>query len=114
MSDYQRVLPRDLFNESKLLQQVGRICLAIVDNELTRLSFEHDDSAFDIRLSDKGSLYISNIEFLDVEGLPVSFKTTYNSRAKDPLLTHDVETEEDYLVFNDQGGFTSRFLERFA
>lgn len=114
MSDYQRVLPRDLFNESKLLEQVGRICLAIHDNELTKLSFDHDGSPFDIQLSDEGALYVCNIEFLDVEDLPVSFTTTYNSRAKNPLLTHDIETEEDYLVFDDQGNFTIRFLERFS
>ena len=114
MIDYQRVLPRDLFNESKLLEQIGRVCLAIHANGLTRLSFDHDGSFFNIQLSDDGSLYISNLEFLDAEGLSISFTTNYNSRIKNPLLAHDLETEEAYFVFDDQGNFTNQFLQKFA
>ena len=114
MINYQRVLPRDLFNESKLLEQIGRICLSIHDSQLTGLSFDYDGSPFDIQLSDEGSLYISNLEFLDAEGLPVSFMTNYNNRDKNPLLAHDREAEEDYLVFDDRGDFTDRFLKKFA
>ena len=114
MINYQRVLPRDLFNEAKLLEQIGRICLSIHDSQLTGLSFDHDGSSFDIQLSDEGSLYISNLEFLDTEGLPVSFTTNYNSRVKNPLLAHDREAEENYFVFDDQSNFTNRFLEKFT
>ena len=114
MINYQRVLPRDLFNEAKLLEQIGRVCLAIHENVLTRLSFDNDGSSFDIQLSDEGSLYISNLDFLDAENLPVNFTTNYNSRLKNPLLAHDLETEEDYFVFDDQGNFTSQFLKKFA
>ena len=114
MIDYQRVLPRDLFNEAKLLEQVGRVCLSIHDSKLIPISFEHDGSPFDVQLSDEGSLYISNVVFWDVEGLAVSFWTNYNSRDKNPLLACDHETEEGYFVFDDQGNFTDQFLEKFG
>ena len=114
MINYERVIPRDLFNEAKLLEQIGRVCLAIHENVLTRLSFDNDGSSFDIQLSDEGSLYASNLNFLDAEDLSINFTTNYNSRVKNPLLAHDPETEEDYFVFDDQGNFTSQFLKKFA
>ena len=49
MINYQRVIPRDLFNESKLLQQLGFVCLAIHDYRLTRITFEDSGEAFDIQ-----------------------------------------------------------------
>lgn len=114
MINYQRVLPRDLFNEAKLLEQIGRVCLAIHDGKLNKLEINQDGSAFDIQLSDEGSLYISNLEFLDSEDTPVSFSTTYNSREKNPLLFFDRWTEEDRFVFKDSGEFTKYFLDLFA
>ena len=114
MINYQRVLPRDLFNESKLLEQIGRVCLAIHDGKLNKLKINHDGSAFDIQLSDEGSLYISNLEFLDSDDLPVTFSTTYNSRIKNPLLFFDRCSEEDLDVFEDSGEFTKYFLDLFA
>jgi|688.fasta_scaffold2624612_1 hypothetical protein len=114
MKNYQRVLPRDLFNESKLLEQIGRICLAIHDGKLTQLDFEHDGEAFDIQLSDEGGLYISNLEFLDSKNSPIFFSTNYNSRQKNPLMVLDPETEENLFVFGDSGEFSKHFLEKFA
>jgi hypothetical protein len=113
MNNYQRVFPRDLFNESKLLEQIGRIALAIHENQLRRLTLDHDGSPLDIQLSDEGSLYVSNLKFLDAEELPVTFSTTYNSRIKNPLLFFDRWTEEDRFVFKDSGEFTKYFLEKF-
>lgn len=113
MINYQRALPRDLFNESKLLEQIGRICLAIHDGRLTRLDFEHDGEAFDIQLSDDGELYIANLQFIS-DDTPIYFCTNYNSRNKNPLLVLDPETEENLFVFRDDGKFTSHFLKKFA
>ena len=113
MINYQRVLPRDLFNESKLLEQIGRVCLAIHDGKLNKLEINHDGSEFDIQLSNEGSLYISNLEFCS-EDLPVTFSTTYNSRIKNPLLFFNRWTEEDRFVFEDSGEFTKYFLDLFA
>jgi len=65
---YLRVIPRDLFNESKLLKCLGQVCLHIHDNRAGRLAmvesgaadgeqFEIDQNEFD------GSLYVSNLQF---------------------------------------------------
>ena len=107
---YQRVLPRDLFNESKLLEQIGRICLAIHDNEIA-LNFEHDGEEFDINLTDCGKLYISNISFTNKEGECIAFTTNYNSRDKNPLCVTDPKTEDEFFVFDNIGKFSSSFLE---
>lgn len=64
-TQYQRVLPRDLFNESKLLKCIGQLVLLIHDGNCPNgLAFTHhdeDDEPFIIRLMEDGHLTITNI-----------------------------------------------------
>lgn len=61
-SNYQRVIPRDLFNEAKLGKCMGRLILRIHDCETpVHMSFEHNGNPFDIGLGDDGNLHIKNI-----------------------------------------------------
>jgi hypothetical protein len=112
MRNYQRVIPRDLFNESKLLQQLGFLCLAIHDWKLSRLKFEDTGNRFDIQLSDEGELSVTNLTFLRGEEA-IRFWINYNSRTKNPLLFENPRTGDPDYVFDDQGEFTSRFFEQF-
>ena len=112
MHSYQRVVPRDLFNESKLLQQLGFLCLAIHDWKIGRLKLEDTGEPFDIQLSDEGELSVTNLTFLRGKEV-ISFWINYNSRIKNPLLFENPRTSDPDYVFDDNGGFTSRFLEQF-
>lgn len=60
--NYFRVLPRDLFNEAKLLKCVGRLCLLIHDRTAPEsLAFEENGEPFRVALLDEGSLTIANL-----------------------------------------------------
>ncbi len=112
---YFRVIPRDLFNESKLLKCIGRLCLLIHDNKAPEeLSFEETEEGdrFKIELIESGELFVSNLRFyvkgaINNDGI-VTFKTAYNSKEPYPLFMEYCFDETK--VFDDEGEFTEEFL----
>lgn len=107
-TEYTRVIPRDLFNESKLLKCIGQLVLLIHDgNRPNGLDFTHDDEPFDIRLMEDGHLRIANIKF-KINGKFVLFKTVYNRKSNYPLLCEHNYCE--YEVFDDAGKYTEEFI----
>jgi hypothetical protein len=108
-SSYLRVIPRDLFNESKLLKCLGKISLYIHDNLLAPYNasneLENPEEGFIIEQSpDDGSIHCSNYIFM-INGQPVSLYTPLNSRGNWPLLT------DNYInVFEDDGTLSDEFL----
>jgi hypothetical protein len=114
--NYSRVLPRDLFNEAKLLNCMGRLCLLITD-DLTPVKMFMDESGepFKIGLLQDGSLTIDNltIKINGKYGKPCRFKTTYNSRSPSPLYVQDGTGDQytDILVFEDDGEFSQDFID---
>lgn len=112
-SKYIRVLPRDLFNEAKLLKCIGRLCLLIHDNTTPiRMSFIDDGKPFEIALMDEGALTVVNVRVLihlNDDPMEFVFKTIYNRQSNFPLyVEHD---GCDYLVFNEAGNFSEEFNE---
>lgn len=108
-TNYQRVMPRDLFNEAKLLKCIGRLVLLIHDNAAPQgLSFEHIGDYFEIGLNDEGTLQIGNIAF-NYKNVAIQFKTQQNSKSNYPLFAEYHLT--DYLVFDDNGNFDTEFIE---
>ena len=109
-SNYSRVIPRDLFNESKLLKCIGHLCLLIHNGETlpVEMNFEHNGEPFEIALLNDGSLTISNVR-ITIKNVECVFKTTYNSKSNYPLTVALVYDE--YPVFNDQGQFDEEFIE---
>jgi len=107
---YLRVIPRDLFNESKLLKCIGRLVLMIHDgyNINGLLKFTHDEQSFKIGLHNEGYLQVSNIIFY-IKDERVDFVTTYNSKASYPLAAYYKYCE--YPVFDEQGNYTDEFIE---
>lgn len=106
---YKRVLPRDLFNEAKLLKCAGHLCLAILQDEPpSKMSHNEMKGPFKIELLPEGSLFISNLHFI-LNGKEFLFKTTYNSKSNYPFY---MEFEYcDYLVFDENGDFDKEFIE---
>lgn len=95
---YQRVCPRDLFNESKLLKCIGKISLLIHDYQIPGLYIRDDelDQGFEIDQNpNDGSISITNLRFSDEGGEPVYFSTSMNSKENWPL-TMEYKGEEYY------------------
>lgn len=107
--DYLRVIPRDFFNEAKLLKCMGQLSLKILDYQLPEglnITIHESGDPFNICLSEDGSLFVSNYPIM-VNGSQVFFKTAYNSKSPFPFYA-----EIDYcdiLVFDEAGNFTSNF-----
>lgn len=108
---YDRVIPRDFFNESKLLKCMGNLQIAITDCKLpegVKIEIDENGEAFKIALTDDGYLTIANYP-VRINGKEIIMKTTYNSKSNFPLFG---EYEYcDYLVFDEQGKFTAEFSD---
>lgn len=114
--NYKRVIPRDFFNEAKLLKCMGLLSLKILDRLLpdgVDITIEDQKgSYFDIAQNDyDGSIYVKNYP-ARINGHPVKFKTTLNSKNPYPFLV-EIKAGEDSLyevpVFDDNGNFTDEF-----
>ncbi len=112
---YMRVIPRDLFNESKLLKCLGQLSLIIHDkSEAFHLKLELDHFmprrgfVIDQDESD-GALYCSNLIF-KVKGERVNLRSKYNSKDPYPLM---YEAEETCYcdLFSDDGSLSEGFKE---
>lgn len=110
-SNYERVIPRDLFNEAKLLKSMGRLCLLILDKKTpVEMESEHDGKPFEIALTEDGNLTIRNLNIY-INGQVYEFHTTYNSKDNYPLYMIDNEEYVEYEVFDDKGEFSKDFVE---
>lgn len=118
---YTRVIPRDLFNESKLLKCLGQLALLIHDGvgipnglKLEYSHFENDDGrleeGFRIEQDESdGALYCSNLE-LFCDGRLIGLRCPYNSKDPYPLIwTSD---EDEGMVFCHDGSLTKGFKRR--
>lgn len=109
MHVYQRVVPRDLFNESKLLKCLGQLALLAHDG-LVKLTVENSGDEFRInQRSHDGGLYVCDgIQFKRGQ-LVLDLFSLYNSKEPYPLMC---ETEDgEVCVFNDDGSLTDEFSE---
>lgn len=108
---YKRVIPRDLFNEAKLLKCLGKLSLNIHNSKFpggVEISVAHDGRPFRIMQHIDGSLYCTNLVF-SVENSILDFQTTYNRKDNWPFyLNHD---NIEYEVFDDEGEYTEEFIE---
>lgn len=111
MENYSRVIPRDFFNEAKLLKCMGLLALNILDGkqpENTVISIADNDEPFNVVLLDDGHLTVINYP-VKINGIEVIFKSTYNSKSNYPLLAEYQNCE--YVVFDEHGQWDSEFLE---
>jgi hypothetical protein len=107
---YHRVLPRDLFNEAKLLKCLGKLCL-LIEDQLCKLSYIHDDTdnpGFTIsQLPECGGIYTVNLEFYTPRGHELVVNSPLNSRRDWPLLCTWAGVE--LPVFDDNGALSAEF-----
>lgn len=124
--NYARVLPRDLFNEAKLLKCLGQLSLLIHDglgiDPAWALKLIHQDpvdseeyTGFIIEQNnDDGSIYCANLVLLS-RGQVIRLYSPLNSKLPYPLqfFGHRRDGGEyptvDDAVFNDNGTLSSEF-----
>lgn len=114
---YQRVIPRDLFNEAKLLKCLGQLALLIHDGvRIPRgLTLEHEtpEDGFQIEQNqDSGALYCCNLECF-CDGRLIGLSTPYNSKDAFPLRFVRGDDDEG-RVFNEDGSLSDEFRELLA
>lgn len=110
---YLRVIPRDLFNEAKLLKCFGQLALTVLDGMVPDgigITIEESGEPFQVELQDDGYLCISNYQTF-VNGQPVLFKTTYNSKSNYPFYCE--HENGDIEVFTEDGKFSTEFMAAF-
>lgn len=117
MPMYDRVLPRDLFNESKLLKCLGQLALLVHDGKAGWLGFEFTPAipyrGFIIEQDPSdGGLFCANLEWRAGEAR-LDFYSNYNSKASYPLTytwsRDDLKEGGSGEVFNDDGTLTDEF-----
>lgn len=110
---YFRVVPRDLFNESKLLKCVAQLWLQCEKDERTDgLQFNCDGSPFGVKQDpSSGAIYISNIPVY-FNGYPLYLYTGLNARGSYPMYC---DFRDDTVpVFEDSGGLHDDFIKLLA
>lgn len=113
MTDYKRVLPRDLFNEAGLLKAVGRVVVLLgeTDNHTARILEDQVDQFRIIQDATSGSIRIANITF-QVNGREWILERALNSRFSWSLEARLPDYSEDEIeVFTDNGDFTKEMLD---
>lgn len=107
---YNRVIPRDLFNEADLLKCAGRIYINLETAGLENVELVHEDNAFDIQQDENsGDTYISNV-YLMINDNPCLLWRPLNSRDPWPVYLLN-EDEEQVPVFNKDGSFSQEFID---
>jgi hypothetical protein len=108
---YQRVIPRDLFNEASLLKCLGQLVLLQEQGWQLHMSIVHSGEAFNIVQNDEdGSICCTNVSIFINNVLHGHFRPL-NSRDPWPLYVHKRNAceAEEILVFTDEGNFTEEF-----
>jgi hypothetical protein len=108
---YKRVIPRDFFNEAKLLKCLGHFEICVLDRKCGGLDIqtELDGDTFEIRQNESdGSLYCANY-LATLNGERLHLFTAYNDKSEYPFWC---EYRGDvYLVFDKNGKFLPNFGE---
>lgn len=114
-NSYQRVVPRDFFNEGKLLKCMGILALAILDNTVPKninIEIDENGNSFEIILDEMWNiLYVANYP-ITINGNGYLIGTNYNS--KDPLPFVVVYEDYEIEIFDSTGSFSEEFIEVFS
>ena len=111
---YTRTVPRDLFNESKLLKCLGRLVL-LKDGPPRGLPIEFNDddvgdAGFKIAQNpNTGGLYCANLHFF-LRGKMLELEVAYNAKT-DPYPLRYEYCGDGGCVFNDDGSLDAEFVQ---
>jgi hypothetical protein len=107
---YTREIPRDFFNEAKLLKCMGLLSVKIEDRMLPPgldIKIEESGEPFNICMNeDDYRLFVKNYP-ATINGVSVTFQSAYNSKSPYPFYCQI--GEEEIEVFDNNGNFTEDF-----
>lgn len=115
---YLRVVPRDLFNEAKLLKCLGKLSLNILDSVqgvapyLEEVFQNHDLGFAIVQNEHDGSLSSAtyNVYLKSDLDNPIHLYTPLNCKEPWPLM-YELDADVVNQVFNDEGNFTKEFID---
>ena len=113
---YNRVTPRDLFNEAKLLKCLGKLSLNISDNicgirQLLAEDLDDGRDQFRIHQDIVGNIHCSNYTIYFLDNMRTLYlHTPMNAEADWPLEYHNEGMTIQDRVFDDDGNMTENFL----
>lgn len=113
---YLRVIPRDLFNEGNLLKCYGRLWILLDETRghnarLGDKDGDHSGEPFEVMQNEAtGGITLVNLPFT-IGGEVWRLERPLNSRETWPLYCINVESEDEIAVFDDDGRFTSEFVQ---
>jgi hypothetical protein len=108
-ANYQRVIPRDLFNEASLLKCLGRFWIETERFQPKWVKIEHDGEPFDILQDQDGATYVLNVE-ITINGVTCYAFRPLNSREPWPLWLSIDGDSEPIEVFTESGELTGAVL----
>ncbi len=113
MSNYTRVIPRDLFNEANLLKLYGRLALLLGETQGHNATLSPDMvENFDIKSDPtSGNITVANLRF-QAGGTTYHLERPLNSRNEWPLWVERSDDDENFEaieVFDDGGDFSDDF-----
>ncbi len=103
--EHFRVIPRDFFNEAKLLKCLGHFEICIMDHPLPGLEFEvhFEGGPFVVRQNQSdATLYCENYRVF-LAGEELKLYTIYNSKDAYPL--YGEYKGQHFLIFDERGFF---------
>lgn len=110
---YERVIPRDLFNEANLLKCLGTLYIRLEMLNIPNVELYHDGKAFDvIQSEDSGSLHLRNVQLI-VNDHEAFLWRPLNSRGAWPLYL-TTEEEEEIEVFDEEGALSAKMVKYIA
>ena len=121
---YQRVIPRDLFNEAKLLKCMGQLALLVHDDvmqEGLNIEINYNGDAYDYDYDEgfcvyqdpnSGNIGVGNLA-VRINNERYIFETRHNSKDNYPLEC-TVDGYECIQVLNEQGQFDQEFIDHFT
>ena len=110
---YNRVLPRDLFNEAKLLKCLGQLCLLIHEGKCS-LKVLHDTKyweGFNVQQDPgEGGLFVVKLRFYTKRGdWEIGAASVLNSQRPYPLVFNSGGAE--HPMFTDDGQLSPEYFE---
>lgn len=107
---YFRAIPRDLFNEAKLLKCLGQIALAELDKVFPEnVEISYDGKPFNIIQDVDGNLECANLTLYKNNEEVILFHPL-NNKGSYPLRA-EFWGEKDVSVFNENGSFSKEFID---
>jgi hypothetical protein len=104
---YQRVIPRDLFNEGNLLKCYGKLWLLL--EPFRQVRFDDDGQPFEIDQDVDGNLTVMNVQLFINERLAHLYRPL-NSRQPWPLYVSRWNMDP-LPVFTDEGDLSPEMLK---